>query len=348
MARPYWGKLARVLMTSVALSPLRTFERLWFDRRVSRTKLHPSPVYVHGFARTGTTHLHNLLAHDPRLGFPTTLQAFASPMFLTTRGWLERLIARKLPRTRPMDNVAVSMSLPQEEELALACTSHLSPVHQVSFPNRMKEFAERFGSMRLTPQELAEWERAYLRVLRQATLAAEGRRLVLKSPANLGRTALLRRLFPEAKFVFIMRNPYVTYMSNLRLYQSLLPAYRMTDYEWESVAAAIRSNFTVMTRRYMRDRESIPKGNLVEVRFEDIERDPLAELERIYRELELPGWERARGPVAAYLTTLSGYRKNRYRIDPAVVDIVDREWGFAVKEWGYAPPEADDRPAGTE
>ena len=231
------------------------------------------------------------------------------------------------------------MSLPQEEELALACISHLSPVHQVSFPNRMKEFAERFGSMRLTPEELAEWEGAYLRVLRQATLAAGGRRLVLKSPANLGRTALLRRLFPEAKFIFLVRNPYVTYMSNLKLYRSLLPAYRVADCDWESVAAAVRSSFAVMMRRYMRDRESIPKGNLVEVRFEDIERDPLAELERIYRELKLPGWERARGPVAAYLATLSGYRKNRYRIDPSVIDIVDRDWGFAVEQWGYAPPD---------
>ncbi len=345
VARPYWGKLARVLMTSAALSPLRAFERLCFNRRVSRTKIHPSPVYVHGFARTGTTHLHNLLAHDPGFGFVTTFQAFASPMFLTTRGWLEALIAKTLPKTRPMDNVAVSISLPQEEEIALACLSHLSPVHQVSFPNRMEEFADRFGSMRLTPEEMAEWERAYLLVLRQATLAADGRRLVLKSPANLGRTALLRRLFPEAKFIFIMRNPYVMYMSNLQLYRSLLPAYQVADCDWESVTAAVRSNFTMMMRRYMQDRESIPKGNLVEVKFEDLERDPLAELERIYRELELPGWEQqARASIAAYVATLSGYRKNQYRIDPAIVDVVDRDWGFAVKEWGYGPPETDDRP----
>ncbi|MCY3811053.1 MAG: sulfotransferase [Gammaproteobacteria bacterium] len=338
VAPPYWGRLARVMLTSAALSPLRAAERVRFGRRVARTEVHPSPVYVHGFARTGTTHLHNLLAHDPGLGFVTTLQANTAPMFLFARGWLDPFIAKRLPSTRPMDDVAVSLALPQEEEAALACTSHLSPVHGVSFPNRMREITDRFGSMRLTAAELAQWKRAYLRVLRKATLAAEGRRLVLKSPANLGRTALLRSLFPDAKFVFLMRNPYVVYLSNLRLYRSLLPAYAMTDYDWDSIAAAVRRNFAVMMQRYLRDRESIPPGNLVEVRFEDVEADPLGELERIYRRLRLPGWERARQPIAAYAASLAGYRKNRYRIDQRVVRVVDRDWGFAVKAWGYSPP----------
>lgn len=338
VARPYWGRLARAMLTSAALSPLRIAERVLFGRRVARTHVHPSPVYVHGFARTGTTHLHNLLAHDPGLGFPTTLQASTAPISLSVRGWLEPLIARRLPTTRPMDDVAVSLSLPQEEELALACMSHLSAVHGVTFPNRMAEITDRFGSMRLTDAELGEWKRAYLTVLQKATLAAGGRRLVLKSPANLGRTALLRNLFPDAKFVFLMRNPYVVYLSNLRLYRSLLPAYAMADYDWDAITAAVRRNFAVMMQRYLRDRASIPPGNLVEVRFEDVEADPLGELERIYRRLGLPGWKLARKPIAAYAASLANYRKNRYRIDRRVVRIVDREWGFAVKAWGYTPP----------
>ena len=48
----------------------------------------------------------------------------------------------------------------------------------------------------------------------------------------------------------------------------------------------------------------------------------------------MPGWRRARKPIADYLRTLSGYRKNTHRIDPEIIDIVDREWGFAVEAWG--------------
>lgn len=341
VARPYWGKLAKVLATSSVLLPLRIVERACFTARASRTAIHPSPVYVQGFARAGTTHLHNLLAQDPNFGFVTTFQAFAAPMFLTTRGWLAPAIADRLPRTRPMDNMAVSLTLPQEEEVALACTSHLSPVHQVSFPSRMQAFANKFGSMRLTEEEWVRWENAYLSVLRGATLASEGRRLVLKTPANLGRTAHLRRLFPDARFIHISRNPYDMYMSNLKLYRSILPAYGMTDYDWEDVTAAVRGNFVTMMRRYLRDRQSIPDGHLVEVRFEDLERDPLGELERVYSTLGLPDWPKARTHIADYLQTLTGYRKNRHRIDPSIVDVVDRDWGELVREWGYEAPNTD-------
>ena len=38
----------------------------------------------------------------------------------------------------------------------------------------------------------------------------------------------------------------------------------------------------------------------------------------------------------------SGYRKNRYRFDRSLIDKVDRNWGFAVREWGYEPPNAND------
>jgi len=58
----------------------------------------------------------------------------------------------------------------------------------------------------------------------------------------------------------------------------------------------------------------------------------------LYDELALPGWERAREPIADYLGSLSGYRKNVHRIDPETIDVVDREWGFAVEAWGYRPP----------
>ena len=96
----------------------------------------------------------------------------------------------------------------------------------------------------------------------------------------------------------------------------------------------------------MRDRESIPEGNLIEVRFEDLEADAMGVLDRIYSTLSLPGWDRARRPVAEYCGTLSGYRKNRYRFDRSLVDTVDREWGFAVREWGYEPPSVEGRHEG--
>ena len=335
----YWGKLARVFAISALAAPLRAAERLCYSpSRMARVAIDEPPLYIQGSGRSGTTHLLNLLARDRNFGVVSTFQAVAAPMFLIGRGRLARMVARSMPATRPMDNMAVSLDLPQEEEVALANTSHLSWVHHLSFPRRAGAYLEKYATMRLTRSELKRWERAYLDVLRKATLAAGGRPLLLKSPTNLGRTRELLRLFPDAKFIHIVRNPYVVYQSMTHLYRTMLPICQLDDVEPEEVAATILDSYAAMMRQYMKDRESIPTGHLAEVRFEDLETAPLAELERLYAELALPDWQRAKKPIADYLQTLSGYRKNAHRIDQQTIDAVDRKWGFAVQAWGYRPP----------
>lgn len=336
----YWGKLARVLSLSAVTAPLRVAERLRYgSSRLARVAIDESPLYIQGYGRSGTTHLLNLLAQDPGFGFVTTFQALAAPMFLIGRGGVKRMAAPTLPATRPMDDMALSLDFPQEEDVAVANTSHLSWVHHLSFPHRWREYLEKYSTMRLTSTEQAQWERAYLDVLRKATLAADCRRLVLKSPTNLGRTPQLLRLFPDAKFVYIVRNPYNVYLSTVHMYRKMLPLFQLGDAEPEEVTRMILGSYAALMRQFMKDRELIPRGHLAEIRFEDLERDPVAELERIYAELALPGWERARKPIVDYLQSLSGYRRNVYRIDPKTIELVDREWGFAVKEWGYRPPQ---------
>ena len=337
--RRYWGKLAGVLASSALTAPLRLAERVRYGpSRMARIPIDEAPLYIQGFGRSGTTHLLNLLARDPGFGAVSTFQAIAAPMFLVGRGWLERFVAGRLPATRPMDNMAVSLALPQEEDVALANTSHLSWVHHLSFPRRSREYLAKYATMALTDAELKRWERAYLDVLRKATLASGGRRLLLKSPTNLGRTNELLRLFPDAKFIHIVRNPYAVYASMTHLYRTMLPICQLDDVEPDELAEALLDGYVAMMGRFMADRGAVPAGNLAEVRFEDLEREPMAELERLYAELSLPGWERARGLIAEYLGTLSGYRKNAYRIDPETIDLVDRKWGFAVEAWGYRPP----------
>lgn len=335
----YWGKLARVLAISAMFAPIRIAERLWFSRsRMARVQVDKEPLYIQGFARSGTTHLLNLFAQDPSFGVVSTFQSIAAPVFLTGRGWLERLIEGRIPETRPMDNMVVSLDLPNEEDVALANSSHHSPAHLLSFPRRAREFLEKYSTMQLSDFEMVQWQTSYLDVLRRATFAADGKKLLLKSPANLGRTATLLRMFPDAKFVHIVRNPYVVYQSMTHLYDTMLPICQLDDADADDVALAIRDSYVSMMKQYMLDRELIREGHLAELRYEDLERDPLTELARLYSELGLSGWTQARERVDAYLSNVADYRKNDYEIDPQTIDVVNREWGFAVREWKYAPP----------
>lgn len=348
VARPYWGKLARILAVTAMAAPLRLAEGLLYSRQLARVSIDPSPLFILGFARSGTTHLQNLMTRDPGYGYLNAFQMVLPTFSLVGRGWLKRLMEKGMgEQTRPMDEVKISMDAPQEEEVALANSSHRSFVHQLSFPQQGRRLFEKYVLMgadpdgeRLTEKELRRWDREWLRVLRKMTLHAGGRRLLLRSTTHTGRVDHLLRLFPEAKFVHIVRNPYHVYPSFMHLYRTMLPLYQLDDYDWPEVEEFLLTELYPRTmRKYLADRDLIPDGRLAEVRYEDLERNPLSELERLYAALGLPGWEEARPHVDAYLRTLSGYRKNDFRSDRTIIDRVNGHWRFAVDAWNYRPPE---------
>lgn len=350
--RRYWGRLAGVLGLSLAAAPLRLAEAFVYPGVAAKVPLREAPVFVLGFARAGTTHLHNLLAQDPALGYLDTFQSVVPTFSLVGRGWLRRLMARGMSeRERPMDAMAVGLDMPQEEDIAVANASPHSTLHQISFPNMAREIYSKYTLMGWAPEgaespgalserESAQWEHEYLRVVRKATIHADGRRLVLKSPVNLGRVDRLRGLFPEAKFIHIVRNPYAIYASLIHMFRTIMPLYQMDDFDFDELEEVLVEGFALAYRKYVEDRELVPAGNLAEVRFEDLERQPLEELERLYAELGLPGWAEAEPAIRSYLGTLTAYRKNTHRYEPSILARVEEKWRFALDDWGYERPPA--------
>ena len=71
----------------------------------------------------------------------------------------------------------------------------------------------------------------------------------------------------------------------------------------------------------MIDRALIPKKNLIEVKYTDLDKNPLLAMQRIYNRLNFWPFARVRGRMRRYLDSLKGY--------------VNRHWAFAFYEWGY-------------
>ncbi len=350
--KPYWGKLARILIATAMATPLRLAEWLLYARQIANTKIEHAPLFILGYARSGTTHLQNLLAQDHAYGCVSTYQAVTATFSLVGQGRLKRLMEKGMEdmgeQTRPMDNMKVGLDAPQEEDVALANSSIMSVIHQLSFPKQCWRLFEKYSLMgadpdgeRLTASELRRWERAYLRVLQKTTIHTGGRQLLLKNVANLGRVDHLLRLFPDAKFIYIVRNPYDVYPSLMKLHHSLLPLYQLDDYNWSEVEEFLVESYACVMQKYLADRALIPAGHLAEVRFEDLERDPLGELARLYAELDLPDWENAQTQIAAYLETIADYRKNEFQLDQSIIDRVEEKWRFVVEEWNYQRPSGD-------
>jgi hypothetical protein len=201
-------------VTSLATSPLRVYERLRWRTVLSSVTLPASPIFIIGHWRRGTTHLHNILCQDPSLGYVTTYHALAPDLLFEGERFLKPVLRKLAPTRRPMDNMAHSLDGPQEEEQAMACLSAYSIQHAWSFPRRAQHYFERYVLCQgLSTATLARWQVLYDGVLRKATLAMDGRRLILKNPANTGRIPLLLAMFPDAKFIHICRNPYTVFLS---------------------------------------------------------------------------------------------------------------------------------------
>ena len=52
----------------------------------------------------------------------------------------------------------------------------------------------------------------------------------------------------------------------------------------------------------------------------------MAELERVHRALDLPGWSAAEPRFRTYLDSIQGYRKNSHRHPPDEIARVERHW----------------------
>jgi hypothetical protein len=88
-------------------------------------------------------------------------------------------------------------------------------------------------------------------------------------------------------------------------------------------------------QRFLADRSLIPAGNLVEIRFEDLEPSPLAQLSYVYESLDLPGFSDAEPNFRSYIDSVSDYKKNTYEMDRSVIDKVNQHWRVAFDQWEY-------------
>jgi len=339
----YFGRLLLLIATSVASSPLRLWECLRFGRRIARTEIALAPVFIVGHWRSGTTHLHNLMSQDPGFGTFSMYQALVPNCTLVGGVWLKALLARLVPLKRPMDEMVWPMDAPQEEEIGLAKIMPYSFYARALFPRKEQFlFAKHILLQGASPAVSAAFRRHYRRLLQVATLHAQGRRLLLKNPVNTARICQLLELFPDAKFIHIHRSPYEVFASTRHLNRRILPLTTLQRSDDGNATESILSLYTAMMRQYLDERSAIPRGNLVEVRYDDLERDPLGELRRIYTALAVPQLEEAALRMAAYVEGQGSYRKNRLDLSADHKRQIEERWAFAFRAFGYASTSSDD------
>lgn len=341
---PQHAMRAQVInLLSPLWGPLRWLESACYGRALARTRIEPAPLFILGHWRTGTTHLHNVLSQDPGLGFVTTFQTLVPSTFLIGRYLLQPLISRSMPKKRPMDNVSLGAELPQEEEMAMANFSEHSFYVGWYFPERMPELFSRYVLFEgIESGALSEWKAEYVSLLKKAAYVNPGKRLVLKSPTNTGRIPQLLELFPDAKFLYIHRDPYRVFKSTVHLHQKTCEMVGFQHPGKEEVEQKVLEFQRRLFEKYEADKGRIPTGNLCEISYDDLSHRGMETLEGVYRDLDLPGWEAARPRMAAYLQSQADYEKNVFRMDHATVARIETALAGELHLRGYGRPEYSD------
>ncbi len=295
-----------------------------------------APVFIVGHWRSGTTLVQYLMAQDKNFGGFDPVFNFAFN-FYHLLGWLFRpLVKASLSDKRPQDNMPLSLDLPLEEYMAFAKieADSLYPVNY--FPMSFQRYMDNSYWQDLPAAQRDRLERKYDLMLRKCTAYCRNKRLLLKSPDNTGRVCELYRMYPDAKFVHICRNPYTVIRSTLHLYESIFDMWSLQDIPSREVLEdEVIGNFSRMYREYFAAAKELPPGTLHELRFEDFEKDPVGHLKETYAALGLPGFAEAVPGFEAYLASQKDYQKNRFDYPEGLMKKIDERLGDYFEHYGY-------------
>jgi hypothetical protein len=90
-----------------------------------------------------------------------------------------------------------------------------------------------------------------------------------------------------------------------------------------------------MYEAFERDRELVPPGHLIDVRYEDLVKDQVGQMRSIYEELDLGDFARVEQRLLERTQKTRDYRPNKYVLPPEVADRVRGRWGPYFQRYGY-------------
>lgn len=335
----YYHRLAWITGLSSVSSMFAKIEEMRFGEQLERMEINPTPLFILGHWRTGTTHMHNMLGRDPNHTFSTLYQVLFPDSFLTTGKWGPELLKNAVPDKRSYDNVVQNWFESAEDEIALMkMTGGLSFYTAIMFPDRAAEYEKYIDFLEATPSERRRFKEALLLFIKKIMIATGGKRVVVKSCPHSARIRMLLELFPNAKFIHIHRHPARSFRSMVHMRETVdwenffqIPSREFIEQRWDHTATIGGRLYT----RLIEDRSLIPEGNLIEIAYDQLIGNELEVLRKVYDQLEIPDWDQFEGVVSPYLAKIKGYKVNKLRIEPELEEYVYDRWRNVYETYGY-------------
>jgi hypothetical protein len=320
---------------SVGNTSIRLLQNLFFGRRIAATKIEHAPIFVIGHWRSGTTLLHELLVLDERFTYPTSYACFAPNHFFTTERFADPWFGFLLPSHRPMDDMTIGWNSPQEDEFALCNLGLPSPYLTLAFPNHPPQGQEYLDFEGVPPADIARWKAGLLQFLQQITYM-NPKRIVLKSPPHTGRIPVLKEMFPDALFVHIVRNPYKVFSSTVNLWKRMYEGQGLQKPNYQGLEEHVLATYLRMNQQLERTRGLVDPSRFYEIRYEDLVRDPVGQLRRLYEHFGLGDFEKVAPKIEEYQAARADYKTKRYEMSAEERELITRHWGEFIEKYGYS------------
>jgi len=287
----------------------RLRQQYWFTRHpdIGDERVE-APLVVVGMMRSGTTLMQRLLAADPRTTCTYGWEAMApapppggDPAHVADRVAAAQAREEQTRTFAPqLFAIHPTYALEAEEEIMFLADAFLSHVPEASCD--LPAYRSWLNEQDFTP--------AYRHLYRALQLLQWQKRLrgehcgrwVLKTPAHLGYLDILLATFPGAHVVHMHRDPLDTIPSGASLNTTL---WRMhaDDVDPVRVGAQWLERMAWTNGRAMAFRATSParERNFTDITFRELTADPLSQVERVYRDADIPTTAGARDAMNTWL-----------------------------------------------
>jgi hypothetical protein len=319
------SQILQLLKNRLLLVDLLTREPAILERELA------PPIIIVGLPRTGTTHLHQLLATDTSL---RTLPYWESlePFPLASEAGVE-----PDPRRARTDAAVWFMNeaMPLFPLMHEMTTDHVHEEIQLLAIDFSTMFFETLASVPAwSDYYRAHDQRPHYRFLRTALQALShlrgGDRWLLKSPQHLEQLPVIADVFPDATVVVTHRDPVAVTVSmatmvtySARMHAQPVDAHRIGRWWADRIEAMLSS--------CLRDREVLGPDRSMDVRFDDFMADDLGTARRVFELADQPFTPEADAAMRTYLDTHQRGRLGRidYRAADVGLDLDELRERFA-------------------
>jgi hypothetical protein len=310
-----------------------------FNRRIRRTQVQHPPVFILGYFRSGTTLLQKLMAADRNLGtltnydclFPRSNLLMGSKM----QDVLQRVIHLLGLKNPFFHNSPLFLAeAAEEDDYLMNRASPFTAYWGMVYPQKWREWLNPSGSA-----VEAGWEREFMKIVKYVTFKTRGKRLVLKSPPNTGRIRLILKLFPDARFIYLFRNPYTLYYSVRNMWlKAILPYYSLQQIGRKELDDLIFEDFLEISKKYEKEKERIPAGNLLEISYEDLCKDPAGTVKQIYSTFNLPLTDENAAAILLKIQKEDAYVPFVHEFSKVEQDRIEVRWDAFIRLRNYKRP----------